>query len=201
MKLTKMFGLALVAAIAVMAIAGVGTASATLCKKNESPCAAANQYPVPTTIKGHAAKAVLTGTIEVTCESDVTMVHEGEKNGKLFGKITSLTWSNCKGCSPVKTLEPFPTFDDEATGGGNGLVTVLNTVVELKSCLFFFTCKAEAAEADLKVTGGAVGTASATATNVPTKVSGSGCGTTGTWNAKYILTEVNGSKTGEIFQE
>ncbi len=201
MKLMKMLGLASVAAVAAMAIFGAGTASATLCKVNEKPCAAGNQYPVPTTIKGHAAKAILTGTIEVTCESDVVITHEGTVENKLIGKVLSLTWSNCKGCNPVTTLTPLPTFDDEATGGGNGLLTVLNTLVELKSCLGLFTCKASAAAADLKVTGGAIGTANAVASNVPVKLSGSGCGETGTWNATYTLTEINGSKTGSVFQE
>ena len=200
MKLVRMFGIAMVAAVAAMAIIGAGTASATLCKKNESPCAAANQYPVPTTIKAHAVGATLSGTITVTCESDVTLVHEGEKGGKLFGKVTSLTWSNCKGCTPVTTTL-LPSFEDEATGGGNGKLTFLTTKVELKSCLGFATCQAEAKNSNLPVTGGAIGTASATATAVPVTLSGFGCGTSGTWNAKYVLTEVNGSKTGSIFQE
>jgi hypothetical protein len=195
-----MFGIAMVAAIAAMAIIGAGTASATLCKKKESPCAAANKYPVPTTIKAHATGATLSGTVTVTCDSDVTLVHEGESGGKLFGKVTSLTWSNCKGCNPVTTTL-LPKFEDVATGGGNGLLTFLTTKVELKACLGFATCQAEAKNSDLPVTGGAIGTAAATATNVPVTLSGFGCGTSGTWNAKYVITEVNGSKTGEIFQE
>ena len=50
MRLIKMLGLAMVVAAAAMVIVGTGTASAVLCKVKENPCAAANQYPVPTTI-------------------------------------------------------------------------------------------------------------------------------------------------------
>lgn len=201
MKYAKMLGLAVVAAMALMAFVGAGTASATLCKVNESPCAAGNQYPTHTTVKAHSSSAVLSGSLEVTCESDVTLLHEGIKSGKLFGKVTSLTWSNCKGgCSSATTNSPLPTFEDVALGKGNGTLFVFNTSVTLNGCFFFFTCNASATEAKLSLTGGTVGgTANATATNVPTKVSGSGCGTEGTWNAKYTVTEVNGSKTGSVF--
>jgi hypothetical protein len=198
MKLIKMFGLAVVAATALMAFAGVGTASATLCKVNEKPCAAGNQYPAHTTLLAVSTSAVLSGNLSVTCESHVTLLHEGIKSGKLFGKVTLLDWTNCKGCSPVTTTA-LPTFEDEATGGGNGLITFGTTLVELKNCLGFATCKAEATGAKLTLTGGAVGTANAKATNVPVKISGFGCGTTGTWNATYTLTAINGSKSGSVF--
>ena len=200
MKLVRMFGIAMVAAVAAMAIIGAGTASATLCKKNESPCAAANQYPVPTTIKAIGTAVTFSGTITVTCDSDITLVHEGEKGGKLFGKLTSIVWLNCKGCSPVLTTL-LPSFEDEATSGGNGKLTFLTMKVEQKSCLGIFTCQAEARNSNLTFTGGAIGTASATATNVPVMLAGVGCGTSGTWSARYVITEVNGSKTGSIFQE
>lgn len=200
MRYMKMLGLAVVAATALMAFVGAGTASAVLCKVKESPCAAGNQYPTPTTLLGVSKEAVLSGNLEVKCESHVTIVHEGVKGGKLFGKVTLLDWTNCKGCSPVTTTT-LPTFEDEPTGGGNGLITFSTTLVELKGCLGFATCKAEATGAKLTLTGGAVGTANAKATNVPVKLSGFGCGTTGTWNATYTLTEVNGSKAGSVFVE
>ena len=203
MKYAKMLGLAVVAAMALTAFAGAGTASAVLCKTNQSPCQSTNQYPVHSTIKAHSASAVLTGSLEVTCESDVTMLEEEIKNGKLIGKITALTWSNCKGgCSSATTNTPLPTFEDEAVGGGNGRAFIFNTSVTLKGCFFFFTCVAKAGKAELSLTGGTIGgTATATAKNVKTEVSGEGCGTEGTWNATYTITEVNGSKTGSIFLE
>jgi hypothetical protein len=199
MKFMKMLGISMIAAVAAMAIIGAGTASATLCKVNQSPCQAANQYPTHTTIRGFAKVAILTGSLEVTCEGHVVILHEGVKGGKLFGKITLLEWLNCKGCSPVTTTA-LPTFEDEALGGGNGLATVFGTKVELKGCLGFVTCKAEAEKADLKLNGGTIGgTATAVAKEVPVKLSGGLCGTTGSWTATYTFTEVNGSKTGSIF--
>lgn len=201
MKYAKMFGLAVVAAMALMAFVGAGTASATLCKVNETPCASGNQYPTHTTVKAHSNSAVLSGSLEVTCESDVTLLHEGISGGELFGKVTSLTWSNCQGaCSSATTNTPLPTFKDKALGKGNGALFISKTSVTLKGCFFFFTCIASAEKAELSLTGGTIGgTANANANNVPTTVEGSGCGTEGTWNAKYTVTEVNGSKSGSIF--
>ena len=47
MRLTKMLGLAMVAAIAAMALIGAGTASATLCKVQQSPCPSSESIPHP----------------------------------------------------------------------------------------------------------------------------------------------------------
>lgn len=209
MRLTKMLGLAMVAAIAAMAFVGAGTASAVLCKVKESPCSATNQYPAHTTVVFSTEEALLTGSLTVKCKSSATLLHEGIKSGKLFGKVTALTWTSCSGCSPVTTTT-LPTFDDEPTGGGDGLATILGTAVTLENCIFpGITCKASAKEADLTLHGGTVnGTANATANNVPIALSGGLCGTTGTWNAggagggkPYVVLSVNGVKTGSIFME
>jgi hypothetical protein len=201
MKYLKILGLAVVAATALMAF-GAGTASATFCKVNESPCAAGNQYPTHTTIKAHSAKAVLSGSLEVTCESDVTLLNESISGGKLIGKVTALTWSNCKGaCSSAVTNAPLPTFEDEATGKGNGKTIIKNTSVTLTCFFGFVKCIAKAATASLSLTGGVIGsTATAAAVNVPTVIEGpESCGKEGLWNGSYTINEVNGSKAGSIF--
>lgn len=207
MKLTKMLGLAVVAAIAVMAFAGAGTASATtLCKVKENPCAAANQYPTHTTILALSTKAVLSGSLPVTCHSHVTILVLEKGVLNVAGDITLLDWTSCKGCSPVTTtLLPSGTF--MAVGSGGTITTTSATKVELKNCLGLgITCKAEASNVSLKFNGGKVGsTANAKAENVPVSLSGGLCGTKGTWNAggegsePYVVTEVNGSATGEIW--
>jgi hypothetical protein len=202
-----MFSLAAVVAVAAMAFIGVSSASATLCKVKQSPCEAANQYPVPSTIVFETVgeKATLAGSIPVKCTSKATLVDEKEEGGKLFGSVTALTWTACEGCKEALTQSPLPTFDDEATGEGNGLAFILNTLVKLVGCTIFnVTCEASAASADLKLTGGTIGTtgtAVANANEDPVVLKGAGCGEKGTWTAKYHIVSVNGATTGSIFEE
>lgn len=208
MRLLKMLGLAMVAAAAVTAFVGAGTASATLCKVNESPCKSTNEWPAGTELAVKSSDAKLTGSIATDCESLAVLKHEGiNAKGELFGKVISLTWSNCtNGCKATTTT--LGTFDDKATGGGNGTILMLGVVVVLKGCLGFATCEAEGADVTLTLTGGAVGVANGVADNQPVVIRGFGCGKTGTWNAggahggsPYVLEAINGVKSGSIFIE
>ncbi len=204
MKYVKMLGLAAVAAIAAMAFVGAGTASATtLCKVNTNPCPEGSRYPVESTVKATSTEAKLTGSLTVTCESNVTVLSETNDGASaaLLGKITALTWTKCSGCSPVTTtLLPSGSLLGSTLTAGK-------TEVELKGCLGFATCKAVANEAKLAFNGGTIGgTASAKANNVPVTLSGFGCGTSGTWNAgggsggtPYVINNVNGATTGSVF--
>ena len=209
MRLTKMLGLALVAAIAAMAFIGAGSASAVLCKVKQSPCEAANQYPVPTTILASSPAVKLTGSITVLCPSHVTLIHEKtDTGGKLLGSTTLLDWGTastpCTGCTKVTTTA-LGTFDDESTGSGNGIILPLNVTVLLQECPFGLDCTAKATNGTtvLGLTGGTInGTAAATAKTSVT-LSGGLCGTSGTWETEkpYIVLSVNGATTGSIFQE
>jgi hypothetical protein len=207
MKLTKMLGLAMVAAIAVIAFAGVGSASATqLCKNKEGTCEA---WPEHSTILALSTNAVLRGSLAVECHSHVTVLTEKNDAGQILGKITLLDWTSCKGSCPKATTKVLPTGSLFATSGGNGtLKTESETQVALEGCFGFATCTAKAGAISLGFDGGAIGsTAQTLATNVPVAISGFGCGEKGTWNADgktegsqpYVITEVNGSKTGNIF--
>ena len=206
MRLIKMLGLALVAAIAVTAFVGAGSASAMLCKVKESPCKAANEYPTHTTILMLSKAIKIKATVEnVLCDSHITLLHEGLSGGKLIGKITTLTWSNCTGCSPVETTSsPIGTFKDEAVGSGNGKIFPENVTVLLKNCPFGTECTMKSTNGTtvLNLTGGTIGgTATATA-NTPVTFSGFGCGTAAfETEESYVVTEVNGSTTGSIFIE
>ncbi len=205
MKFIKMLGLAMVAAVAVMAFAGAGTASATLCKTQTSPCT--SEWPIGTEIAVKSTDAKLTGTLATDCESLAVLKHTKTEGKKLFGEIVSLTWSNCtNGCTATTTT--LGKFDDEATGGGNGTILILGTVVVLKGCLGFATCTAEGKDVTLSLTGGAVGVAKGVADNQTVAISGFGCGTTGTWNAggahggqPYVLESIAGKAEGSIFLE
>lgn len=205
----KILGLAMVAAIAAMAFIGVGSASAVLCKAKESPCAAANQYPTPTEVTTLSKGTKLTNALgfETLCESEAVLKHEGVKSGKLFGKFLKLVWTNCKGCTTVTTTT-LGTFEDEPIGSGNGRLFPKGTVVLLQNCPFGAECTASATSGTtvLNLNGGTInGTANATANTTVTLAGGGLCGSSGTWvtesGTPYIVTSVNGSKTGSIFIE
>jgi hypothetical protein len=208
MKLLKMLGLSMVVAVAASAFIGVGSASAVLCKANESPCSAANQYPVPTevTVASPATKLSNSLGFVTLCESKATLKHEGESAGKLFGTFVKLEWPNCtEGCKKVTTTA-LGTFKDEAIGGGNGKLFPEGTTVLLQECPLGAECTAKAISGTtfLTMNGGTInGTANATA-KTTVSISGGGlCGTSGTWETEkpYVVTSVNGSTSGSIFQE
>lgn len=104
MRSIKMLGLAVVAAMAVMAMVGVGSASAaiSLCKvSGETPCTN-NPYSYPLKIEGvNKGETVLkAGFSEVKCQNSKVV---GEATGtetsggieQVIGKITSAEWTNC----------------------------------------------------------------------------------------------------------
>lgn len=96
-----MFGLAAVAAIAVMAFVGASSAMATgstsFCKVNEEPCAEANRVKVVHMVASDPL--LLTSITNILCESSLAVV-EVESAGllanPLAAKVTELTWTNCK---------------------------------------------------------------------------------------------------------
>lgn len=209
MKFIKMLGLAGIAAIAVMAFLGAGTASATtLCKVAEKNCAAANQWGSEVTVVANSTSAVLTGSLKVECASKIKMLTLELSGKPLKADVTELSWSGCKGgCSGAETTT-LPTGSIEGSGTGTtGTIVAKGAVVKLTNCLGIgATCTATAAEAKLAFEGGKIGTANAKANNVPVTISGFGCGTTGTWNAgggsggtPYVVTSVNGLTSGSIF--
>jgi hypothetical protein len=86
MKYLKMLGLAAVAAAALMALAGTGTASATVaCKLTETPCAASNEWEIGTS--GLATlKAGTSAVMRTTGGEAVITCNKGHVSGKLENK-------------------------------------------------------------------------------------------------------------------
>lgn len=215
MKLVKLFGLAMIAAVAAMAFIGAGTASAMLCKRAESPCLSANEYKPSTTVLVSSEATKLTASFAtVVCKSHATLVHEGlNANKELFGRFTLLDWTGCTGCTEVTTTA-LGTFRDKLTTPGNGELLPEGTTVLLKNCPLGAECTARANnETKLLLKGGTFGQAGETAeatANTKVAVSGFGCGTTGTWVTEtgkpYRVLLVQGSgeadlTTGELFEE
>jgi len=206
MRLIKMLGLLAMAVIAAMAFLGAGTASAHWCKINQAPCGSTNEYPTGTKIALKSTDVKLTGTISTDCESlaELELTTIGLE---LKGKLVTLNFTGCtNGC--VATVNKKGTFDDKATGGGNGTFLLLGVEVTLTSCLGFAKCVIKGEDVTMGFTGGGIGAAKATILNQPLVLSGFGCGTEGRWNAgggdggqPYVLESINGIAEKSIFIE
>jgi hypothetical protein len=109
MKLTKMFGVAAVAAIVATALVGAGSASAlTLCKEEASVCPEAQRYAAGTLLKFHSNEAVVkTSTATVTCESNLEAKLD-EVTGNPQKTETTWSFSNCKGSCSTLTSTGMP---------------------------------------------------------------------------------------------
>jgi len=189
MKYLKILSLSAIAAAAVMAFVGAGTASATtVCTlgTTTAPCGS-GETPYSGKIVAHlvpGTTAVLSGTLKVECTSSTV---EGETNSAGEGSITNATWSNCTNCPEIKALN-LPWKAHATTGTApNGTMTVENPSVLLGKCLGgVANCVASASSVVLDVDGGepALVLAKSEPLNMSTE-SGFGCGTSGTWTASY----------------
>ena len=192
MKYLKILGLAAVAAMAVMAFVGAGTASATVvCKTTASPCGSQASELEATLTKGGTASLQAEGITLDTCTE-----------GKVKGSITSqgatvtasgpvsaanLTWGNCTQTTTTNeggTLEVHSISGTEnGTVTAKGFVVTVNTI--FGSCTYGFGTTAK----DLgTLVGGAPATLAIEA-SVP-RISGP-CPATATWKANYTVTSPN----------
>ena len=203
MRLIKMLGLAMVAAVAAMALVGAGSASAavSLCKVNEPPCAEVNRYAVGTAIKSELAvgEAVLTGAITIKCkkstvEGKVTL-NNGTENP--IGEITSATWTECvNGAGTACTVTAIhlnwkAELTENVAHTNNMKVTGLakgNPGAEIKGCVPL-PCTVTAAEVNLKVKDSSFFPSPDEMARVfaENEAFGGTCGNT-TWNATYLVT-------------
>jgi len=191
----KMLGLCLVAALAVTALLGAGTASATkLCSKNESPCKAENTIKSGSTIKGQlvaGTEAVfVTSLLTVRCtESTIEgkTTSEGGKGVNVTGSISSVVWKNCKSGSTncTTTALKLPWTSEVSGSGGSGTMSVFNAAGKFTCNV---TCEYEAKTAATSVTGGNPAIVKAEKIGF-SKIGGSFlCPGTATWSSEYEVT-------------
>lgn len=213
MKLTRMFGLVALLVVAATAFIGAGSASASVlksvfCKAHEELCKSGNLWGKDLTIVGKSSNARLLGSLPVTCESSVTILSGAENEHDITGTVTSLTWTNCKGCTTVTTTTLPGALLLTTADPLNATIHVTGTaVVLLKGCPFGIECTATAKGVTLEAKGGTIGgTASASAAEKTVGLSGGLCGSSGQWDAStasgsapYVLTSVNGLTSGSIF--
>jgi hypothetical protein len=195
MKHAKMLGLAVLAALALTALLGTGSASAlVLCKENAIPCPEGQDYPAGTVI--HAT--LETGTTSVfrdtsknvlgTCTSSTIegpTANTGTKEVAVEGKITSFTFGNC---STMTAVTEFGQFAIHYIGPETrGTLTFKGTKVTVKA--FGVSCVYGAGAAvDIgTLKGGDPATLEVQAV-VPKQEGSFLCPTHAVWEAKYELT-------------
>lgn len=189
MKFTKLLGLAAVAALAVMALVGASSASAsivelTACKTNTKLCPTAS---IVREIHATASNAKLLGTINQNCTSSLTILKEQGLGTatSIVGNVTTLTFTGCEPCSSITTTPPYKASISSSTLSTGGSAT-------LTGCPFGINCKFGAEKVELSlVKNGEGAVIEAVASEEPlTLQEGSKffCGSTGKWDAKYVLT-------------
>lgn len=189
MKHLKMLGLAAMAVVALMAVIGAGSASATtLCSENGTPCPEAKRYKKET-----AYKSVLEGGTKVVFDAGFYKVectassisgkisNEGGAGAVIIG-LETVSFEGC-GCE-VKTLKAGSMSVEHTTGTMNGKLTTANIEVSIPcmgKCVY--------GEGPLgTLTGGGMGTMDIS--GLMNRVMGNepGCPKTITWEASYTVT-------------
>jgi len=147
MKYVKMLGLAAVAAMALMAFVGAGTASATvLCSTNISSCPAGQKWPLGTQIEF----TVTSGTSAAWLETENELL-ETCTGGKIKGEITNagsstesvkikateVSWT---GCTVPTTTNGLGTLEIQYESGSNGLVKMSSGFKFTQNTIFFGSC-------------------------------------------------------------
>jgi hypothetical protein len=210
MKYLKMLGLAAVAAMALMAFVGAGTASATvLCKTQlTTGCAASGwDYPAGTTIDATLKSPTSTATLETTGGTTLdtctgSTVHgktetTGSSTTTVSGKLTSelnaegdpkgLTWSGCT--VPTTTLAAGSLEIHWISGTDNGTLTASGAEVTVNTGFFGACVYGTGTGKDLGTLLGGSPATLAISTNVTLTKNESGlCPSETKWTATYEVT-------------
>jgi hypothetical protein len=206
MKYVKMMGLAALAALALTAVIGAGTASAKICSTEGTGEACGGTHGKVYTGEIHAVNetnAVLTsGFITVTC---TTSTIQGTVTGATTsGNITAVTFSGCSAntggtCTAKTTASEANKYPAKAFHGAaapNANMTVTNVTGEFTCTVFGSTvvCKYTATDAgganEILIKGSDTApTVEATSVKLTKDEGSSGlCSSTATWTAKYSVT-------------
>lgn len=134
MKYVKMIGLAALAVAALMAIAGTGTASATVfCHTTSSPCPEKwkvgseprfSVKPGTAGIWGDTSGAVAAKCPEGELRGTITSAGSATETVKISVPASGLTWKSVEGCIKTETLEGGTLEVHAISGTDDGSVTV-----------------------------------------------------------------------------
>jgi len=203
MKHVKMLGLAAVAAMALMAFVGAGTASAAggvLCSTATDPCT--SKWAVNTVLDfslepGTSAKLTDTnGNLLDTCtESTVKgkLLANPDGTGTATGENTSITWGNCTWTTDTTKLGKLKVeAETETPMAGNGWLYADEEIKVTISLGAFGSC-------EYGVTAGTLlgtykeSTETFTANAKATRLNGCLGPSTALWTATYVKTEPSGT--------
>ena len=146
MRYLKMFGLAAVVVAALAAIAGTGSASATvLCSTTADPCPAGQDWPKGTVFDFSATKnAELVDTEGGELDKCATstwlgvITNTGGSIATPTGDVTQLTWESCT--FPTKTLTATALEVHKIAGTSSGTVTSEGLFETTINTVFFGSC-------------------------------------------------------------
>ncbi len=208
MKYVKMLALAAVAAGALMAFIGAGTASASkLCSTTVTPCPAGQNWQVNQALDfsipaGSQAKLVdTTGTEELDKCSTSTVKgkisNAGSATETVTGPVEELTWGSCT--FPTKTLKTGKLEIHQIAGTSNGTVTADGTFevtinVVFASCVYGVTAGVDLGEVTEGKVSGTTTSPVFHANAVAEEFTESPlCPNTAKWTGTYNLTEPTGT--------
>lgn len=136
MRYLKAFAVAMVATMALISLAGAGSASAaaTLCSKNEALCAVGNTYGIGTKLELNlvaGSKAVFEAAMfKVECKkSEIKFTYEDKSTGgNPTGKLSTLTFAECgAGCGVKVTAGSVEITTEGTVSNGNGFLNTTSS--------------------------------------------------------------------------
>ena len=213
MRYLKIIGIAAVAAMAITAVAGVGTAPAAtkLCAQvdgtNGNGCPGQKREPGNNVhIEAKSTNATLTTSItNVICEESATTLHADtstnvEPNTSITGAVTALSFTKCKTSSgtactvEVIGLSGGGTYPSHLLGTSDGLTDHSRLQVTGGKakvvCGFLINCTFSTTSAVLNGVNGSPTTF--TASKVKLNSEGGFCPATAEWDAIYSVTTPTG---------
>ena len=186
MKYLKMLGLAAIAAAALMAFVGAGTASATELTSPEGTMVTAGTT-ITAKSEGHAVLDSIIGKIECNSEVSGPTGNTGGANETISGTISTLSFTGCT-TATVHVLKAGSLEIHSISGTHNGTLTSTGAEVTVETSGFhcIFTTK----ETDIgTLTGGSPATLDISATIPRTGGrSGAFCGGSAPWTGSYEVT-------------
>jgi hypothetical protein len=191
MKYLKMLGLAAVAACALMAFVGAGSASATTltCTGLATPCPVGHKMVAHS--EGHVTLHPIIGDIVCNGTIEGSITNAGSTTTTVVGSVpkTGLTWSNCTNNEDVTTLVGG-TLELHTINTSEGTVTSSGTEVTVEA--YGFHCIFKTASTDIgtfTAKSGADATFDIKATIPRTGGrSGAFCGSSAQWTGSYTVT-------------
>jgi hypothetical protein len=207
LKYSKIVGLAVLAAVAMTAFVGSGTAAGNaICKTNTTPCPEESMYKPNDVIEATAVNTVITALPEVTCTDAFTKVKvtkTGSATENVTGEVTAFSFSGCKVdvlFTPSCTVssENLP-YHAEVLGSGAGASLTLSKGPSGKepsamvTCAGIIACTFSSPDFNLALVGGNPGTVLANEEELKIAEGGFGCPEEGLFDADYKAIGANTS--------